>query len=171
MPASAYNPQFNKEALYHFLKSNGIEYQHFGKEFGARHIEPGVLDEEGKVHFELIRKTPEFISGIRRLIEKVKADRTITLMCSESDPMECHRFSMIAVAIEKEGIEVRHILKDKSWLSNTDLEQQLLKKFNKKIPYPDLFQPDITIEDQLKAAYRLHNKEVAYSPTKDNPVE
>lgn len=171
MPASAYNPQFNKEVLYHFLKSNGIEYQHFGKEFGARHSEQGVLDEEGRVDFELIRKTPAFISGMQRLIQKVKEDRSVTLMCSESDPMDCHRFSMISVAIEAKGIEVRHILKDKKWLSNSDLELQLLKKFDKKIPHPDLFQPDITTEDQLKVAYRLHNKEVAYSPTKENMVE
>jgi uncharacterized protein (DUF488 family) len=171
MPASAYNPQFNKEVLYHFLKSKGIEYLHFGKEFGARHTAPGVLDEEGKVDFELIRKTPEFISGVQQVIQKVKEGRTLTLMCSESDPMECHRFSMISVAIEAAGIEVWHILKDKSWQSNADLEQQLLKKFSKKIPHPDLFQPDISVADQLKAAYRLHNKEVAYSPTKENLVE
>ena len=32
------------------------------------------------------------------------------------------------------------------------------------IPYPDLFQPNITLEDQLKVAYRLHNKEIGYAP-------
>lgn len=170
MPASAHNPQYNKEALYRFLKSNSIAYHHFGKEFGARHTAPAVLDEDGKVDFELIRKTPEFISGLRQLIQKVNEGRTVTLMCSESDPMECHRFSMISVALEAAGMEVRHILKDKSEISNTDLEQQLLTRFKKKIPQPDLFQPDITVADQLKAAYRLHNKEVAYSPTKDNLV-
>ena len=169
MPASAYNPQFNKEALSHFLKSNAIQYHHYGKEFGARHADPAVLDEEGKVDFELIRKTPAFISGMQRLIQQAQEGKTITLMCSESDPMECHRFSMIAVALEAAGLEVRHILKDKNWKSNIALENQLLKRFSKKIPQPDLFQPNITIADQLQAAYRLHNKEVAYSPSAKEP--
>ena len=106
---------------------------------------------------------------MQRLIQQAQEGKTITLMCSESDPMECHRFSMIAVALEAAGLEVRHILKDKNWKSNIALENQLLKRFSKKIPQPDLFQPNITIADQLQAAYRLHNKEVAYSPSAKEP--
>lgn len=171
MPASTYNPQFNKEALSRFLKSNAIEYHHYGKEFGARHADPAVLDEEGRVDFALIRKTPAFISGMERLIQKINEGKAITLMCSESDPMECHRFSMISVALEAAGLEVRHILKDKNWKSNIALENQLLKRYSKKIPQPDLFQPNITMDDQLQVAYRLHNKEVAYSPSAKEPTE
>jgi Protein of unknown function, DUF488 len=170
MPASTYNPQFNKEVLLRFLKANAIEYHHYGKEFGARHSDPAVLDEEGKVDFALVRRTPAFISGMQQLIQKIKEGQTITLMCSESDPMECHRFSMISVAMEVDGTEVRHILKDKNWKSNLALENQLLKRYSKKIPQPDLFQPNITIADQLDAAYRLHNKEVAYSPSSKEPT-
>ena len=171
MPASAYNPQFNKEVLSRFLKVNAIEYHHYGKEFGARHSDPAVLDEEGKVDFRLIRKTTAFHSGMQRVKQKTGEGKTITLMCSESDPMDCHRFSMISVALEAAGIEVRHILKDKNWKSNIALENQMLKRFGKKIPQPDLFQPNITIADQLDAAYRLHNKEVAYSPSAKEPRE
>ena len=98
---------------------------------------------------------------MQQLLEK---QSKVVLMCSESDPMECHRFSMIAFAIEQASIEVQHILKDKTLISNIRLENQLLKKFSKKIPHPDLFNPDITMDDQLRAAYRLHNVEVAYSP-------
>ena len=162
--ASAYNPQYNKEPFAAFLKANQVVYQHYGEEFGARHTEPELLDAEGRVDFERVRESTFFKRGMNRLIGEVAQGKTIALMCSESDPMDCHRFSMIAVALEREGAEVRHILKDKRYKTNTQLENQLLKKFAKKIPQPDLFQPDITIEDQLRAAYRLHNKEVAYSP-------
>jgi uncharacterized protein (DUF488 family) len=164
LPASAYNPQFNKAPLSGFLKNHGIQYLHFGKEFGARHTEPEVLDAEGRVDFELIRQTPAFRSGMDQMQQLLEKPSRVVLMCSESDPMECHRFSMISFAIEQASIEVQHILKDKTLISNIRLENQLLKKFSKKIPHPDLFNPDITMDDQLRAAYRLHNVEVAYSP-------
>ena len=164
--ASSYNPQYNKEALAAFLEANQIAYQHFGTEFGARHTEPELLDAEGRVDFDRIRESHFFKQGMSRLLNEVTDGRTIALMCSEADPMECHRFSMISVAVEQQEIEVHHILKDKRYKTNTQLENQLLKRFAKKIPQPDLFQPDITLEDQLRVAYRLHNKEVAYSPGK-----
>jgi hypothetical protein len=50
--ASAYNPQYNKEPLSNFLKNNKVKYLHFAEEFGARHTDPDLLDDEGKVDFE-----------------------------------------------------------------------------------------------------------------------
>ena len=44
-------------------------------------------------------------------------------------------------------------------------------KYDKKIPKPTMFEPDITKEDQLKAAYRLKNKEIAFSPYTKQPAE
>jgi len=71
---------------------------------------------------------------------------------------------MISIALEKDELEVKHILKDKTLKSNTELEKQLLKKYDKKLPKPDMFNPNISEDDQLKAAYRLRNKEIAFSP-------
>ena len=169
--ASSYNPQYNKEAISNFLRNNGITYKHFGLEFGARYTDPDLLDEDGKVNFELVRKSWNFKNGIDHLTLAMNEGFTIALMCSESDPLECHRFSMISIALQKEDIEVRHILKDKTIRLNTQLESQILKKYNKKIPQPDIFQPNITLEDQLKVAYRLHNKEIGYSPNVKQPLE
>ena len=55
--ASFYNPQYNKEPLSNFLKANGINYLHFAEEFGARHTDPDLLDEDGNVDFEKVRKS------------------------------------------------------------------------------------------------------------------
>lgn len=162
--ASKYNPQFNKEFLSNFLKKKGIVYLHFAKEFGARHTNPELLDEDGKVDFDKVRASFEFKNGISRLLNGIEKGFTITLMCSESEPIECHRFSMISVALEKEGFEVFHILKDKTIKSNANLESMLLKKFDKKLPKPSIFEPEISLEQQLKVAYKLLNQEVAYSP-------
>lgn len=162
--ASAYNPHFNKGPLSNFLKNNRITYLHFAEEFGARYTDPDLLDDEGKVSFDKVRKGWHFKNGVERLWAGIDKGFTIALMCSESEPFDCHRFSMISVALSKDGFEVKHILKDKSLLDNEELEKQLLKKYSSKLPKPDMFNPNITKEDQLKAAYQLRNKDIAFSP-------
>lgn len=162
--ASAYNPQYNQEPLSNYLKKNGITYLHFAEEFGARHTDPDLLDEEGKVDFEKIRKSTNFKNGVEQLWLTTDRGFRIALMCSEAEPFDCHRFSMISIALQNDGFEVKHILKDKTLKNNTELEQQLLKKYDKKLPKPDMFEPNISVSDQLKVAYRLRNKEIAFSP-------
>lgn len=162
--ASAYNPQYNKEPLSAFLNRNNIAYHHRPEEFGARHHEIELLDEEGKVDFEKVRKTWHFKNGMDELWKLTESGERTALMCSESDPFDCHRFSMIAVALKSEGFEMIHILKDKTVKTQEELEQQLLRKYEKKLPKPDIFNPKVTREDQLHAAYRLRNKEIAYTP-------
>lgn len=162
--ASAYNPQFNGTNLAGFLKSENIIYMHFAEEFGARHNDPELLDEEGKVDFEKVRKSYNFKKGVERLWKGVEKGFKIALMCSEGEPFDCHRFSMVTVALKAEGFDIYHILKDKTLQTNQELEQRLLKKYDKKIPKPNIFETQINPEQQLKVAYRLRNKEIAYSP-------
>jgi uncharacterized protein (DUF488 family) len=171
LAASTYNPQYNKEPLSNFLKNNSITYLHFADEFGARHTDLELLDEDGKVDFEKVRKSRNFKSGIERVWLGIEKGFTIALMCSESDPFECHRFSMVSIALEKDGFRVTHILKDKTTKTNGQLESQLLKKYDKKLPKLTMFEPDITPDDQLEVAYRLRNKDIAFSPYAKELVE
>lgn len=167
--ASNYNPQYNKENLEKSLKIAGIKYRHFAEEFGARQRDPDLLDEDGQVDFEKTRKYWLFKNGVEKLWKGVDHGSTISLMCSEGEPLDCHRFSMIAVELENEGFDIKHIMKDKTVKTNKDLENQLLKKYNKKIPHPDIFNPDISIDEQLKVAYHLKNKEIGFMPYSKNP--
>lgn len=161
--ASTYNPQFNKSSLSNYLKEKGVVYMHFAEEFGARHTNPALLDEEGKVDFEKVQKSYSFKNGVKRLKRGIQKGFIIALMCSESEPFDCHRFSMISVVLEKDGFNVKHIMKDKSLKTNTQLENQMLKKYNKKLPKPSFFEPPISLEKQVQLAYRLRNKDIAYS--------
>ena len=162
--ASKFNPQFNKLELSAFLKENDVIYMHMPKEFGARHNDPALLDEEGKVDFRKVVQTREFSAGIDRLENGLAKGFTIALMCSESEPFDCHRFSMVSFALENRGIRVDHIMKDKTLVSNTKLEHRLITKYEKVLPVPDIFNPDVTPEQVLAQAYRFRNKDVAYSP-------
>jgi len=63
----------------------------------------------------------------------------------------------------RNGFEVKHILKDKSIIDNSDLERRLLKKYEKIIPRTTLFDSKVlSLKDQLNLAYRFRNMEVAY---------
>ncbi len=161
--ASRYNPQYNKEPLSNFLKNNGIIHMHFPEEFGARQTDANLLDENGKVDFAKVRRSLNFKNGVDRLWLGITKGYTIALMCSESDPFDCHRFSMITVALEEAGFEVLHIMKDITLKSTSDLEQLLLKKYAPQLPKPDIFQPNVTPDEQLTVAYRLRNMDIAYS--------
>jgi uncharacterized protein (DUF488 family) len=163
-PASTYNPQYNQEPFKHFLKKNNITYLHFADEFGARQTEPDLLDSDGKLDFEKFRKTRAFKNGLERIWQGVEKGFKIALMCSESDPLDCHRFSMVSIGLENDGLDVCHILKDKSVKTNLELEQELLTKYAKKITQNNLFEPEVSFERQLKEALRLKNKEIGFSP-------
>lgn len=66
--ASRFNPQYNKRRLSGFLKEHRIIYMHFPEEFGARHTDPLLLDKNGRVDFEKIRRSNKFIDGMKRLV-------------------------------------------------------------------------------------------------------
>jgi len=165
VPASAYNPQYNQAPLKSVLKRNKISYLHFADEFGARQTAVELLNSEGKLDFEKVRRTERFRQGVERIRQGVEKGFRIALMCSESEPIDCHRFSMVSIGLEQFGFEVLHILKDKSLKTNRELEEELLKKYEKKIPQPSLFEPKVSFETQLRAALQLKNKEIGYSPS------
>ena len=168
VPASAYSPHFNKEPLSAYLKRHNIMYMHFGREFGARQTQPEVLDESGKVNFDAVRKTELFQSGVQRLKDGLDKGYVIALMCSEAEPFDCHRFSLISYYLARNGLSVKHILKDKTVIDNSTLEKRLLKNYAKQVPQPDLFDPAaISPEEQLDFAYRLRGQDVAYDTLND----
>lgn len=166
-PASRFNPQYNKKSLSASLNHYGIDYNHFGDAFGARQTDPELLDNDGRVDFEKIRRSEKFRNGVQNLWSLTHAGHTVALMCSESEPIRCHRFSMISIALA--DFEIRHILKDKSIVSQEKLEQDLLQLYIKKLPKPDIFRSVITDAEKLKAAYKMINKEVAYTPSGGRP--
>ena len=111
IPSSQYNPQYNKPNLAAYLHENDIIYLHFGREFGARRTNAFLHDEDGRVDFEKVRQTEAFRLGTVRLEQGIEKGFVPALMCAEADPLECHRFSMIANYLKEHGYEVQHILK------------------------------------------------------------
>lgn len=166
VPASKYAPQFNLEELRWFLKHNSIQYLHFGDEFGARRTD--CINQDGQVDFEEAVKTPLFLSGVERLKKGMEKGFHITLMCSEANPLECHRFSLISRFFYDNGMDVQHILKNTELASHLTLEKKMIDEFlhSKKYHLPDIDQlfGTYTPAMQRADAYRLKNKEIGYKP-------
>lgn len=157
-PFSKIAPQFNKPALSKTLVENGILYAHLPDEFGARRTEKNFLDEEGKVDFEKVRESEAFKRGVERVKNGLAQGYRIAIMCAEADPLDCHRFSMVARGFALAGENVQHVLKDGSLRSHEALEERLLEKY--KLSEATLFS---TREERLSIAYRLRNKDIAFS--------
>lgn len=172
-PFSGRQPQFNQPALAAALKEKGILYAHFKEEFGARHTDLALLDAQGRVDFDKVRAAPAFRQGVERLRKAIELGYRPTLLCSEANPLDCHRFSMVSYQLVKENFTVQHILNDGSLLNNYDLESQLLQKYARKLPQSTLFET-VTPEQQLEFAYRLRGQAVAYSvvtETEDDAID
>lgn len=160
LAASRFNPQYNKARLSASLKDEGITYIHMPEEFGARHTDPSLLT-NGRVDFDKVRKSTLFKKGVERLKHGLNKGFIIALMCAEADPLECHRFSLISFALRDE-FEVYHILKDNTVITNLELEQELLKKYKKKLLTSDLFQSAHTYDERVTAAYKLQSAEIGF---------
>jgi uncharacterized protein (DUF488 family) len=163
LPASRFNSQYNKKALIDSLWRNNIRYVHCGEEFGARQTDPVLLDREGRVDFNKMRSSDKFRQGIRSLWTAVEQHMTVALMCSEGEPLHCHRFGMISPALD--GFDVRHILKDKSIIGQHELENEMLKLYAKKLQ-PDLLRSLPSRNEKLELAYKLLNRDIAYAPAR-----
>lgn len=163
VPASKYAPQFNQDALDSFLRHHSVEYFFCGQEFGARRLD--AFNSDGQVDFELAVNTNLFQQGVERLMPLL-SNHHVALMCSEANPLECHRFALVARYFHEHDVEVEHILKDASTASHNSLEQEMVKQYltarKPQLADVDELFGTYTREDQLRDAYRLKNKEIGY---------
>ena len=111
VPYSAHVPQFDRERLAAALQEEGIHYVFLGKELGGRPNDPSCYDESGRVQYERVAQTNAFRLGIKTVLAEARTKR-IALMCSEKDPLNCHRALLVAQTLHKSGVVVLHIWDD-----------------------------------------------------------
>jgi uncharacterized protein (DUF488 family) len=154
-PYSRFNPQFNQEALKQSSAAVGIKYVYLGNELGARRAEPECYV-EGRAEYSQIVQLPIFAEGIKRLLNGSSRLR-IALLCSEKEPLECHRCILIAPQLKLKGLSVKHIHADGNLEDHYDVESRLLKLWN--FTESELFKPR---EDLVADALKLQSNEIAY---------
>jgi hypothetical protein len=129
-----------------------IRYLDFGAEFGARRTEQEAYT-DNKVDFEKVVKLPVFLSGVERISTGINKGFNIALMCTEKNPLDCHRFSLLSNPLSKFlDIDIEHILFDGNIVTQQSLENELLHDLNLD---NDLF---ISRDELLKSAYDILEK-------------
>ena len=128
-PHSRYNPQFNRKTLQAALAEAGVGYVFMGAELGGRPADPSCYDGEGRVQYDRLAGTDAFNEGIRRVIRRAD-ERRIALMCSEKEPLNCHRTLLIARVLTARGIAVEHILADGDLEGHAAAMDRLMDRFN-----------------------------------------
>jgi uncharacterized protein (DUF488 family) len=107
-PYSRTNPQFNKEQLANSLKKEGVSYVFLGRELGARTPDAKCYV-AGKVQYDRLASSGSFQEGLTRVGVGSQNFRVV-LMCSEKEPLACHRSILISRHLVKRGFQVKHII-------------------------------------------------------------
>jgi uncharacterized protein (DUF488 family) len=110
-PYSKYVSHFNSTQLATAVKQAGIKYTFMGKELGGRPDGDEFYDADSHVLYNRVAESSFFLNGIKRLKEGGKTYR-VAIMCSEEDPIACHRHLLIGRVLTEQGVHLLHIRGD-----------------------------------------------------------
>ena len=154
-PFSRRMPHFSRNELRATLKENGMKYVFLGKELGGRPSTQNLFC-DGVADYEKMALEPAFLEGIERVASGSK-EHTVALMCSEHNPLDCHRCLLVGRVLAERQLPLSHILNSGRIADQREIEDKLLGAAESATD--DMFSPR---GDRLAKAYRLRAKNVAY---------
>ncbi len=119
-PYSKYTPHFSAAELKTAITKHGLKYLFMGKELGGRPDGPEYYDATNRVIYARVAEADFFEEGVARLEKGLEKFR-VAIMCSEENPLGCHRHLLISRVLTGRGIEVQHIRADGSVQNEADL--------------------------------------------------
>lgn len=155
VPVSRFAPQFNQGSVKRGLREAGIKYAFLGGELGAR-TDDSSCYVDGRVQYDRLAKTSAFISGIQRLLKGAQNER-IAIMCTEGEPLDCHRTILIARVLTEHGVAVDHLHGDGRVESHDSAMERLMSAFG--LAEADLFR---TRAERLEEALGRQECRIAY---------
>lgn len=158
VPLSKYTTHFNKEAIRSTLRHHGISYVYLGSELGGRSQDRSCY-EGGRLQFHLLSKADVFQKGLGRVIQGAQQYR-IALMCSENDPIECHRMILVSRHLVAKGVSVEHIRGDGRSETHNEALGRLLQQLG--MHSDSLF---LSYEEVVQEAYLTQEHVIAFRPS------
>ncbi len=116
-----------------------------GLELGGRPRCGGAAD------YERMAENPLFVTGLDR-IEELATRSRLVMMCSEHEPLTCHRCLLVGRRLVERSVDVEHILRAGTIEPHAATEDRLLKITRQT--ENDLF---ASRADRLARAYRNQN--------------
>lgn len=108
-PYSKFYTQFNQGFLRYSVEEYHIKYGYMGNLLGGLPLDDTCYT-DGKVDYSKLKTKDFFIEGLKRLQHANNKEFNVCILCSESNPQECHRSKLIGIELQKIGIELRHII-------------------------------------------------------------
>jgi uncharacterized protein (DUF488 family) len=127
-----------------------------GDSLGGRPNHPSCF-EAGRVQYDRVALLPTFSEGLNRLINGAEKFR-IALMCSEKDPITCHRMLLVARNLARRGVDIRHVLIDGSLETQQSAENRMMDVIG--VPREHLFEQKSIL---LERAYALQSSNCAFA--------
>jgi uncharacterized protein (DUF488 family) len=155
MPVSRFCPWFSAKNLAPLLAKESMAYLWFGDALGGRPRDPSLYT-DGIADYEAMARQASFQAGLDRLLTDVARHR-VCLMCSERDPLDCHRCLLVGRALAARGLTIGHILQDGAIEPHAATERRLLELERTD---NDLFATGQ--RERIAAAYCRRARAVAY---------
>lgn len=109
-PYSTYKPDFTRGPFRRHLNAAGVRYVFLGDRLGARPKDRGCYV-DGQATYGRIARTAEFRAGLDRVRAGVET-LTLALVCSERDPIECHRAVLVCHHLADLAPRIAHVHTD-----------------------------------------------------------
>lgn len=122
-PYSKYASHFNTDTLKTAVTDSGVKYLYLGKELGGRPPENDFYDADGHVLYGRVAETALFLRGIERL-EQGAGQYRVAMMCSEEDPVDCHRHLLVGRVLAGRGTALAHIRGDGRVQTDAELQAE-----------------------------------------------
>ncbi|MGF0071778.1 DUF488 family protein [Streptococcus orisratti] len=151
VPHSAFAPQYNSENLSKELPKYDIDYYEMGEYFGARQLsrEYRKCYPDGYLDFELWCKTIPYLKAKQGMLKRGIPKHNIALMCTEKNPIDCHRAIMITRDLELDGIESYHILGNGTLKTQSELSKDILNLYFSKKNHIKPINPEFNSQGTL----------------------
>ena len=156
-PYSKYSPHFNKDLLESALRDADIDYVFLGRELGASRSEDSCYI-DGQAKYDRIAQLPTFRRGLEKVLQGVEHYR-VALMCSESDPITCHRTILVCRGLKRicPDLEITHILGDGTEERQEMSEERLVNLHKLQ---PELFGDLTSTSGLIEKAYDLQAEKI-----------
>ncbi|MDD3436717.1 MAG: DUF488 domain-containing protein [Candidatus Gastranaerophilales bacterium] len=161
-PMSEYFQDYNSFNLEPKLKQHNIIYENLALEFGARQENNEFFSKSGFIDFEKFTQSEQFKNGLAKIEDGLKQDINFVLMCAEKDPINCHRSIMIAHAMQKNGIQVLHIMYDGQLQPQNEIDKKLLELYFPDRNQLNLFTQSLDEQELIEQAYKKQNEKIGY---------
>ena len=131
-PYSRWVPHFARESLRDAAREAPFEYRYMGDSLGGKPSNRKFHRRDGTIDYEAIAREPFYLAGIDRVLDLAK-ERAVCLLCTEEDPIHCHRRLLVGETLREQGATLQHLRKRGLFEDEESVQKRYLRKNPKKI--------------------------------------